>query len=205
MSLQRRLMLQSGGLHMNMKPLVRALEFPILAAVMLFAFVRIALPFSMAPGALALNYVQHTSSVSSSGMPTTAQFARIGKAGFDVVIDLVPVGSITGHANERELVRDAGMAYFSVPVSFMSPKASDYEQFVQAVRQHDGARTLVHCELNMRASAFVFLFRVIELGTDPDEAFEDVTRIWQPASHWKAFMRDTLSSHGKTLPYELAS
>lgn len=190
---------------MNIKPLVRALEFPILAAVMIFAFMRIALPFSMEPGVLALNYVKHSSSMSSSGLPATRQFERIGKSGFGLVIDLVPAGSITGHANERQLVRDAGMAYFSVPVSFMSPKEADYEQFVQIVRQHGGARTLVHCELNMRASVFVFLYRVIELGADPDEAFEDVTQIWQPASHWKAFMRDTLSAHGKTLPHELAN
>lgn len=189
---------------MNMKSLVRALEFPILAAVMLFAFVRIALPFSMEPGVLALNYVEHTSSLASSGMPTAAQFERIAKAGFGVVIDLVPAASIAGHANEAQLVRDTGMVYASVPVSFMSPKAADYERFVEIVLRHGAERTLVHCELNMRASAFVFLYRVIELGADPDEAFEAVTRVWQPASHWKAFMRDTLDAHGKAVPYELA-
>jgi protein tyrosine phosphatase (PTP) superfamily phosphohydrolase (DUF442 family) len=184
---------------------VRAWVFPIVVLVALSGYLRVALPFAIDPGRIAINYVENTAHVGSSGMPTEHQFSEIAHSGYDVVVNLVPAGSVGAHPDEQELVERTRMRYFGIPVSYTAPRAEDFEQFVRAVRQSDGKRVLVHCQLGWRASTFVFLYRVTEQGEDPDVAFEDVLRVWSPASHWRAFIRDTLRERNKAVPARLAA
>lgn len=184
---------------------VRSWFFPIVVLVALSGYLRVALPFAIDPGSIAINYVENTGSVGSSGMPTEHQFDEIARAGYDVVVNLVPHGSVGAHADERELVERTGMRYVGIPVSYAAPSVEDFEQFARVARQSGGERVLVHCQLGWRASTFVFLYRVVERGEDPDAAFEDVLRVWSPASHWRAFIRDTLRSRNKALPARLSA
>jgi hypothetical protein len=55
----------------------------------------------------------------------------------------------------------------------------------------------------MRASVFVFLYRVIELGANPDTAFEPVQRVWQPNGVWTRFIKDQLEFRKIRLPIAL--
>lgn len=184
---------------------VRAWVFPIVVLVALAGYLRVALPFSLDRGSIAINYVENTEGVGSSGMPTEHQFSEIARSGYDVVVNLVPAGSIGAHQDEQGLVERNGMRYFGIPVNYAAPRAEDFEQFVRAVRQSGDERVLVHCQLGWRASTFVFLYRVVERGEDPDAAYEDVLRVWSPASHWRAFIRDTLRERNKPLPARLAA
>jgi hypothetical protein len=64
------------------------------------------------------------------------------------------------------------------------------------VLKHAGARrALVHCQINKRASVFVFLHRVINEGVAPELAYEKVTAIAVPDDHWKDFARAVLKRH----------
>lgn len=184
---------------------VRAWVFPIVVLVALSGYLRVALPFAIDPGRIAINYVENTRSIGSSGMPTEHQFSEIAHSGYDVVVNLVPPGSVGAHPDEQGLVERNGMRYVGIPVNYAAPRAEDFEQFVRVVRQSGSERVLVHCQLGWRASTFAFLYRVIEQGEDPDAAFEDVLRVWSPASHWRAFMRDTLRERNKPLPARLAA
>jgi protein tyrosine phosphatase (PTP) superfamily phosphohydrolase (DUF442 family) len=170
---------------------------------MLLAYAGIAMPFSLSPGPIALNYVQNAPGMSSAGMPTRAQFERIAKAGFGIVVNLAPAGAMGSHDDEPDLVAGQGMRYHHVPVDFAAPGPAHYEQVAAILRQAGDTRVLLHCQLNMRASSFVFLYRVIELGEDPDVAFQDVARIWTPSPPWARFMRELLLAKGKGLPLEL--
>jgi hypothetical protein len=49
-------------------------------------------------------------------------------------------------------------------------------------------KVLVHCALNMRVSCFVFLYRVLRLGVEPEVAWADVLAIWQPNEVWQRFV-----------------
>jgi hypothetical protein len=72
------------------------------------------------------------------------------------------------------------------------------------MRSHEGhGRTLVHCQLNLRASSLVFLYRVIERGEPADSAYDAVVAVWRPNETWRRFLRETLRAHGKALPMEL--
>jgi len=179
--------------------------FPVVVLVALSGYLRVALPFAIDSGRIAINDVQNTTSVGSSGMPTEHQFSEIAHAGYGVVVNLVPAGSVGAHPDEQGLVERNGMRYVGIPVNYAAPRAADFEQFVRVVRASGDERVLVHCQLGWRASTFVFLYRVVERGEDPDVAFEDVLRVWSPASHWRAFMRDTLRERNKPLPARLAA
>lgn len=184
---------------------IGAWVFPIVVLVALSGYLRVALPVSFERGMIAINYIENTQDLASSGMPTEGQFGEIASAGYDVVVNLVPPGSIGAHQDERGLVERNGMRYFGIPVNYAAPSAEDFEQFVRAVRDSGAKRVLVHCQLGLRASTFVYLYRVIEQGEDPDAAFEDVLRVWSPASHWRAFIRDTLRERNKAVPTRLAA
>lgn len=179
------------------------LTFTAMLVAGLIAFGRVALPFMVSPGPLALNYVENTPRISSAGMPTRSQVGAIANAGFDVVINLAPATALGAHADEDALAAQHGMRYFNVAVDFASPQQEDFEQFVRILREQRGRRIMVHCQMNMRASTFVFLYRAIELREDPDQAYDDVLRVWQPARQWRDFMRETLIARGRPLPLAL--
>jgi protein tyrosine phosphatase (PTP) superfamily phosphohydrolase (DUF442 family) len=173
------------------------------AAAALLLFASCTLPFALEPGQLAVNYIEISPRIATSGMPTRAQFEPIAQAGYRVVINLASPDAMGSHADEAALVASHGMRYHNIPVNFAHPTASDYGQFSEAMRAHRAERVLVHCQVNMRASSFVFLYRVLELGEDPDRAFDAVLRVWQPASQWRSFMREALTARGARLPMAL--
>ena len=49
----------------------------------------------------------------------------------------------------------------------------------------------------MRASAFVFLYRVIHEDAPVREAAAKLTGVWIPDGAWKRFIDDTLAAYGK--------
>ncbi|MBY0270469.1 MAG: protein tyrosine phosphatase family protein [Burkholderiales bacterium] len=179
------------------------LTFTAMLIAGLIVFGRVAMPFMVSPGPLALNYVENTPRISSAGMPTRSQFAGIANAGFDTVISLAPANVLGAHDDEEALVTQRGMRYFNIPVDFAAPMPEDFAQFARILDSQRGKRVLVHCQINLRASSFVFLYRAIALKEDPDQAYDDVLRVWQPARQWRDFIRDTLIAHGRPLPLAL--
>jgi protein tyrosine phosphatase (PTP) superfamily phosphohydrolase (DUF442 family) len=174
-----------------------------LAAVALFWL--LVKPVSLQAGPLGLNYVETSDRVGTAGMPTRAQISRLADAGYRVVINLVPGDALGSHADEAAQVADRGMAYEHLPVDFARPTAEDNAQFAALMRKHAGQRVLVHCQLNMRASVFVYLYRVLELGEDPDLAFEAVQTVWQPSHPWRELIRELHDAHDRPLPFALES
>jgi len=155
------------------------------------------------PDSPALNYVAVSPMIGTAGMPRPEQFETIGRAGFRTVIELATPGTAGSHRDEAEFVTRQGMRYFNVPVDFARPTADAYLRFAALMREHADERVLVHCEMNMRASAFVFLYRVLELGEEADRAYEDVLRVWQPAPHWRRFILTMLQQRSAPLPIAL--
>ena len=55
-----------------------------------------------------------------------------------------------------------------------------------------GRKVLVHCQVNMRASTMVFLYRVVIAKEDPHAAYESVIKVWVPDGPWKRLLREEL-------------
>ena len=178
---------------------IASLALAALAAIALFwLLVR---PVALQPTPLGLNYIEATPRLGTAGMPDRHQFRAIAHAGYRAVINLAPADALGSHADEAARVAAEGMAYAHVPVDFAHPTPADYTRFVAQLRQHGEARVLVHCQLGLRASVFVYLYRVLELGEDPDRAWEAVERVWQPSHQWRALVRTLHAARGRPLPF----
>jgi protein tyrosine phosphatase (PTP) superfamily phosphohydrolase (DUF442 family) len=143
------------------------------------------------------NFVQWRAGLASSAQPDAIYLARVKVEGYATVINLAPPQSYGSIASEGALVTGQGVRYVSIPVDFGKPTAADFERFSEEMRASSGADVLVHCQVNMRASSFVFLYRVIYEDAPVQEAAAKLTGIWVPNAVWKKFIDDTLAAHGK--------
>ncbi|MEY3299893.1 MAG: hypothetical protein RLZZ597_3153 [Cyanobacteriota bacterium] len=130
--------------------------------------------------------------LATAGQPNEAEFAAIAQAGYKVVINLALPTSDHALPNEKATVEGLGMAHVSIPVVWDDPTLADLDQFFQAMEAHSDQKILVHCALNMRVSAFVYLYRVLKLGLDPATAQRDLFAIWQPNERWQRFIDEAV-------------
>ena len=70
-----------------------------------------------------------------------------------------------------------------------------FETFAGVLRGLAGRKVLVHCQINMRASSMVFLYRAVVLKEDPQVAYDSVIRTWVPEGPWKRLIQDQLRMH----------
>jgi hypothetical protein len=61
-------------------------------------------------------------------------------------------------------------------------------------------RRLVHCALNLRVSAFVFLWRVLHRSVNLADAARDLYSVWTPDAVWSRFISEQLATRGLDLP-----
>ena len=150
-----------------------------------------------------INYIAYSDVLASSGQPTAAQFQVQAEAGVQRVVYLAFTDHETSLANEDRVVRDLGMAFVQVPVVWANPQVEDFRLFAAIMAQGGDQKTLVHCQVNWRASSFSFLYRVIHDKVPMDDAVVDLTSIWTPTEHWRQFIVDVLDAHGLAPDCEL--
>src|SRR5258706_5693691 len=100
----------------------------------------------------------------TAGQPTVGQFGLVREAGFEAVINLALPTSDNALAQEGSIVTGLGMSYVHIPVNFEAPTAADFRAFCRVMDAFEGRRVFVHCAVNKRVSAFVFLHRVLHEG-----------------------------------------
>ena len=150
-----------------------------------------------------INYIAYSDVLASSGQPTAAQFQVQAEAGVQRVVYLAFTDHETSLANEDRVVRDLGMAFVQVPVVWVNPTVEDFRLFAAVMAQGGDHKTLVHCQVNWRASSFSFLYRVIHDKVPMDDAVVDLTSIWTPTEPWRQFIVDVLDAHGLAPDCEL--
>ena len=143
------------------------------------------------------NFVQWRPGLASSAQPDAMYLARVRDLDYAVVINLAPPQSHGSIASEGAIVTGQGVRYLNIPVDFARPTPADFKRFSEEMQAHSGKNVLVHCQVNMRASAFVFLYRVIHEAAPVEEAAAKLTGIWIPDRVWKRFIEDTLAAHGR--------
>ena len=134
----------------------------------------LALPLSLAAtacgqaadsgGEIAVNYVAATERLHTAGQPDAATLATLAEQGFELVVNLAPPSSQGAVPDEGKLVAEDGPTYVNIPVSWQQPTYEDFELFSAVMNGARDRKVLVHCQLNMRASAFTFLYRVVHEG-----------------------------------------
>lgn len=142
------------------------------------------------------NYHPVDDLLSTSGQPTEAELASVGREAFQVVINLAlhddPRYSL---GDERGLVESLGMKYLHIPVAFDAPQESDLLAFFDAMEKHREEKIFLHCAANMRVSAFLGLYRAIKNGESTEDAFALMKTIWEPNPVWASFIASMLDKH----------
>lgn len=141
------------------------------------------------------NYRRYNDTFASSGQPTAAQLELVAKSDFARVIYLAFTDNETAIEFEDRIVKKLGMEYVQLPIIFHQPTLADFELFSAVMRQSPDTKTLLHCQINLRASTFSFLHRVINLDVPMLEAKEDLDSVWEPDEIWFRFIKTVLAHY----------
>ena len=142
------------------------------------------------------NYKAYSAGFASAGQPTEEQLQAVGDAGFDQVVYIAMSNSRSAVAGEDAIVKELGMDYVHIPVIWDAPTMTDFYAFASIMQREPGAKTLLHCAANYRASAFAFLYRVIYEQIPVATAKADMNEIWSPNETWRNLSFDVLTDNG---------
>ena len=140
------------------------------------------------------NFLQLSEQIGTGGQPTAEQFAHLQQAGYEVVINLALPDSPQALPDERAVVESQGMNYIQIPVEFDNPKLTDAELFLEAMAANENQQVFVHCVANMRVSAFMYVYRVLQQGVNEAVARQDLNKIWQPNQTWQSWIDQMINS-----------
>lgn len=125
------------------------------------------------------NFQQVTDRLASSGQIGYDQAPLLREAGYDVVVNLA-VADEERNAREGYFVTREGLTYIHIPVDWNAPAMDDVELFFDVMEANADRKIYVHCFANMRASAFVYMYRTLVEGVPEDEARATMNEIWDP-------------------------
>lgn len=143
-----------------------------------------------------INYIAYSETLASSGQPTENQLKAQAAAGVERVVYLAFTDHDTSLPNEDRITRGLGMQFLQVPVLWEAPTVGDFQTFAALMQEGADRRTLVHCQVNWRASSFSFLYRVIFNEVPMDDAVMDLASIWTPSDNWRGFIVEVLAAYG---------
>lgn len=138
-----------------------------------------------------INFVR-LGTTGTAGQPRPEHFAVLAKAGYDTVINLATASSSNALPDEAQLCAQQGLRYCHIPVIWEQPTENDFDQFSALMATLQERKVFVHCALNMRVSAFMFLHRILNLGESVEAASQDLQRVWTPDANWQAFIERML-------------
>ena len=141
-------------------------------------------------------YLKYSETFASSSQPSEEELKVIVGSGVERVIYIALNDSHGALKNEDQIVRSLGMEYVHIPVDFKNPTLRDFQDFVSEMQNKPDMNTLLHCQVNLRASTFSFLYRAIFQGVPIAEAKADMDSIWEPNENWFKFIQ-TVASHYK--------
>ena len=142
-----------------------------------------------------VNYREYSATLSSSGQPDRDQLEYLRESGYERVVYLAFSDHDGSVPNEDRIVKDLGMDYVHIPVVWDTPSKSDFYAFAGAMQREPDKKTLVHCQVNFRASAFSFLYRVLYEGVPMDQSKEDMNTVWVPDDSWQSLIFNILEEN----------
>jgi len=136
-----------------------------------------------------LNYIKVNENISTSGQPSVEQFELISNCGYEVVINLALHNASNSLESEDKVVTDLGLSYFHIPVLFDDPKEEQLQLFLDILDINKNRKVWIHCALNYRVSAFMYIFHKYYLKTSFDEIDLSLLQEWNPNESWQDLMK----------------
>lgn len=131
----------------------------------------------------------------SSGQLSARDIDSLPALGFEAVVNLALPTSSNALPGEAELVTGRGMTYVHIPVVWERPEFAQLEQFLGTLQALEGRKVWVHCAMNMRVSAFLYLYRRLRLGEDHETASHPLREVWTPNETWQAFIGQAIGQY----------
>lgn len=143
------------------------------------------------------NFRQYSATFASAGQPNADQLQAIADQGFERIVYIAFTNNTNALPDEDQIVKGLGMEYMQVPVDFSNPLPDDFYAFADSMQRNTGKKTLLHCQVNARATAFSFLYRVLYEDVPVAEAKEDMNTVWQPNEVWRDFIFEVMAQNDK--------
>lgn len=131
----------------------------------------------------------------SSGQLSERDILSLPALGVEVVVNLAMPTSSNALPGEAVLVTSNGMAYVQIPVVWERPEPEQFAQFVGVLDAFRGRKVWVHCAMNMRVSAFIYLYRKLVLGEGEDQACHPMRQVWRLNGIWQDFIEEVGRLH----------
>lgn len=141
------------------------------------------------------NYIKISDLIATSGQPTKEQFSAIKASGYEIVVNLALPESKNALPDEKSIVESQGMQYIHIPVLWENPTLENITDFFDVMNANVDKKVFVHCAANMRVSAFVYLYRLIEGDVSEEQAVADLHKIWTPNEIWQKFIQSVLDNY----------
>ena len=125
------------------------------------------------------NFQVVSPSLASSGQISYDQIPLLREQGYEVVVNLA-IADEERNGREGFLVAQEGLTYVHIPVDWQNPTMNDVEMFFDVMQANEGRKVYVHCFANMRASAFVYMYRTLVEGVSEAEARATMDEVWDP-------------------------
>lgn len=138
------------------------------------------------------NFIQINDNIATSGQPSKKQFQKIAEEGYEYVINLAVCHSEGRLDNEDKIVTDLGMNYLHLPVEFEEPTEQNLLDFIEILQAISHRKVWVHCIMNYRVSAFMYVYHKYILRTPFDDIDLSVLEEWGPSSTWQNIMKTQL-------------
>ena len=127
-----------------------------------------------------LNYHGISDRLTTAGQIDYDQIPLLREQGYEVVVNLATANP-ERNSLEGFHVTSSGMTYIHIPVEWERPQLSDVKMFFDVMEANQDRKLFVHCIANMRASAFVYLYRTLVEGVPEEEARGDMDAVWDPS------------------------
>lgn len=141
------------------------------------------------------NFRQYSDTFASAGQPTAEQLQAVAENGFERIVYIAFTNNQNALPDEDQIVKGLGMEYMQVPVDFSNPLPDDFYAFADSMQRNTDKKTLLHCQVNARATAFSFLYRVIYEDVPIAEAKADMNTVWQPNEVWRDFIFEVMAQN----------
>jgi protein tyrosine phosphatase (PTP) superfamily phosphohydrolase (DUF442 family) len=148
-------------------------------------------PFSLMQ---VINFTTYSKQLSSSGLPTADDLTAVKQQKFQHVINLIP-GDMSKEAKQ---VKSLNMSFEQIAVDWQKPTLANFNTFVKLMNQYGDDKIYVHCQMNYRASTFIYLYQVTQQGVAPDLAYQKMLSVWKPHPTWLTFAEEVLGHYNKS-------
>lgn len=143
------------------------------------------------------NFQRISDRLASAGQIGYDQIPLLGEQAYEVVVNLA-VADADRNGEEGFRVAREGLTYVHIPVDWEAPRVEDVGLFFDVMEASEGRKVFVHCFANMRASAFVYLYRTLVQGVPEEDARATMNEVWDPweTDAWADLIRRARETYG---------